>query len=275
MRIIRTVAASFAAAIALAACDPAPPYSNVQANPGGGVGFSDYRAYLRAQEELSRIRAQQARQATASQNPVMQVMPGRQQAQASAGSGGSIGAEAVAALRPGASAATQQPVGPRQDTSQPPVQQGGTGVGAPLSALSPQAAAPVGQSEAVSEQTFTPQPFGTPRQNRVVQRDHVPQVRVDSVPQGAGGPNLFEYALSTTHNVGDARHGRSHPLRWRRWERACAQYRTQDEAQEAFLAAGGPERDPNHLDPDGDGFACWWDPAPFRQAARAAQLGRP
>jgi hypothetical protein len=44
---------------------------------------------------------------------------------------------------------------------------------------------------------------------------------------------------------------------------------TQDAAQEAFLAAGGPERDRNNLDPDGDGFACWWDPEPFRRAMRA------
>ena len=270
MRMIRTVAASLIAVTALAACDPEPPYSNVQANPGGGVGFSDYRAYMRAQEELSRIRAAQARQGATAQNPVMQVNPGRPQSEAGSGS---IGAEAVAALRPGAAAASspvQQPPAAQTAQASPPQD-----VGAPLSALAPQDAAPAAQEAGVSSQTFTPQPFGTARQNRVVQRDHVPQVRVDSVPQGEGGPNLFAYALSTTHNVGQERYTRSNPLRWRRWERACAQFRTQDEAQEAFLAAGGPERDPNHLDPDGDGFACWWDPAPFREAARAARLGRP
>ena len=32
------------------------------------------------------------------------------------------------------------------------------------------------------------------------------------------------------------------------------------------LPCGGPERDPRGLDPDGDGFACDWDPAPFRAA---------
>jgi hypothetical protein len=30
--------------------------------------------------------------------------------------------------------------------------------------------------------------------------------------------------------------------------------------------AGGPRRDPLGLDPDGDGFACAWDPTPFRTA---------
>ena len=38
-------------------------------------------------------------------------------------------------------------------------------------------------------------------------------------------------------------------------------------AQAEFLRRGGPDRDPKALDPDGDGFACSWDPRPF-QAAR-------
>ena len=46
--------------------------------------------------------------------------------------------------------------------------------------------------------------------------------------------------------------------------RACAAYSSPDRAQEDFLASGGPERDRKSLDPDGDGFACAWDPAPFR-----------
>ena len=39
-----------------------------------------------------------------------------------------------------------------------------------------------------------------------------------------------------------------------------------DVAQEAFLAQGGPQSDRKGLDPDGDGFACDWDPRPFRAA---------
>ncbi|CAN0586593.1 unnamed protein product, partial [Ectocarpus sp. 12 AP-2014] len=41
-----------------------------------------------------------------------------------------------------------------------------------------------------------------------------------------------------------------------------------DQAQIAFLEAGGPEKDRNGMDPDGDGFACNWDPTPFRRAAQ-------
>jgi hypothetical protein len=46
---------------------------------------------------------------------------------------------------------------------------------------------------------------------------------------------------------------------------ACQRFPTEEAAQEAFLKAGGPERDPKKLDPDGDGYACRFDPTPFRQ----------
>jgi hypothetical protein len=39
-------------------------------------------------------------------------------------------------------------------------------------------------------------------------------------------------------------------------DRDCADFDTQEEAQEFFLAAGGPERDPHGLDGDNDGIAC-------------------
>ncbi len=47
-------------------------------------------------------------------------------------------------------------------------------------------------------------------------------------------------------------------------QRACARYDSQDLAQAEFLASGGPRMDRRGVDPDGDGFACGWDPAPFR-----------
>jgi hypothetical protein len=47
---------------------------------------------------------------------------------------------------------------------------------------------------------------------------------------------------------------------------ACAKYASPDLAQQAFLERGGPERDRLGVDPDGDGFACSWDPRPFRTA---------
>ncbi|WP_071797979.1 hypothetical protein [Natronohydrobacter thiooxidans] len=252
----------------LTACDTSAPYSNVIDTTGRGVGFSDYAQYLRAQEELSRIRRSEVAQARGVQAAPQGAPQFGPQAAAQPAT---IGQEAVAAVRGTPQTAPQPfPVGQQQPASmaQPmaPVQTAALGA-------TPQQNAPAPRAAGVSEQTFTPQPFGTPQQNRLVERDFVPQVHVSEseLMQGSSGPNLFVYALSTQHNVGEARYKRSHPLRWRRWESACAQYPSQDLAQEAFLAAGGPANDPNHLDPDGDGFACWWDPAPFRQAARTVR----
>ncbi|MEY4982768.1 MAG: hypothetical protein RIR62_1034 [Pseudomonadota bacterium] len=77
------------------------------------------------------------------------------------------------------------------------------------------------------------------------------------------GPNIVQYALQTTHNPGTQVHSRS-ALRFTDPQAACARYASPDLAQQAFLEAGGPERDRRGLDPDGDGFACSWDPRPFR-----------
>lgn len=100
------------------------------------------------------------------------------------------------------------------------------------------------------------------------QRAQYQVIEVTSVPDSSvsGGPNLVAFALGTSHAPGTQMHRRINPLRWSRTEAACLQFRNQDAAQEAFLADGGPDRDPGNLDPDGDGYACWWDPTPLRQA---------
>jgi hypothetical protein len=87
------------------------------------------------------------------------------------------------------------------------------------------------------------------------------------VRTGPSGPNVVEYALSTRHNPGVQMHQRF-PLRFRSPAAACAEFASNDLAQEAFLARGGPQRDPLGLDPDGDGYACGWDPRPFRAAVQ-------
>ena len=100
------------------------------------------------------------------------------------------------------------------------------------------------------------------------QREQYQVIEVATVPDSSvsGGPNIVAYALGTSHAPGTEVHRRINPLRWSRWENACLQYRNQDAAQEAFLQNGGPERDSGYLDPDGDGYACWWDPTPLRHA---------
>lgn len=77
------------------------------------------------------------------------------------------------------------------------------------------------------------------------------------------GPNIVAYALQTTNAVGQQVHRRFAPNA-NRAARTCAAYTSAEAAQRDFLARGGPERDRLGIDPDGDGFACRWDPAPFR-----------
>lgn len=85
-------------------------------------------------------------------------------------------------------------------------------------------------------------------------------------PPASTGPNIVEYALSAPNSKGQSWYSRFVFSGEGRQLRNCAEYSTPDEAQRDFLARGGPDRDPRGLDPDGDGFACAWDPAPFRAA---------
>lgn len=85
--------------------------------------------------------------------------------------------------------------------------------------------------------------------------------------RGSAQPNVVQYALQTSHPRGTKVHRRVNIASASRTQRNCAQYTSADEAQIDFLAFGGPDRDRKGLDPDGDGYACGWDPAPFRRAA--------
>lgn len=93
-------------------------------------------------------------------------------------------------------------------------------------------------------------------QYQVIQPTAIPE-------RTATGANIVEYALRTTNNPGTQMYKRS-SLRLTDPLVACARYGSPDLAQQAFLESGGPERDRKGLDPDGDGFACTWDPRPFR-----------
>ena len=93
------------------------------------------------------------------------------------------------------------------------------------------------------------------------------QARPAPVASGAKGAELVDYALSVSNAVGQAVWPRG-SVKMANHERACAKYPGNDLAQAAFLKRGGPERDPLNLDPDGDGFACAWDPRPFQQARK-------
>ena len=97
-------------------------------------------------------------------------------------------------------------------------------------------------------------------QYQVIQPQALPE-RTDT------GPNIVAYALSTSHPVGTKVYRRSGFNAKNRYARSCSQYRHQDHAQTAFLEAGGPQRDRSGMDPDGDGYACRWDPSVFRNVS--------
>ena len=81
-----------------------------------------------------------------------------------------------------------------------------------------------------------------------------------------GQPNIVAYALQTDNPVGTPLYRRTNFRSAQRHAAACAAFPSPDQAQIEFLSRGGPSRDRRGLDPDGDGYACSWDPSPFRNA---------
>ena len=106
------------------------------------------------------------------------------------------------------------------------------------------------------------------RERLARQRAQMQVATLEAIPDRprSTGPNIVAYALSTNNRVGETVHRRSGRFNEDRYRRACAAYGSTDQAQAAFLEAGGPRNDRKGLDPDGDGFACRWDPTPFRNA---------
>lgn len=90
-----------------------------------------------------------------------------------------------------------------------------------------------------------------------------------ALPERTAGdqPNVVAFALQTSHPVGTKVYSRAGLNGAARAERNCAKYASPDLAQIEFLSRGGPARDRLGLDPDGDGYACRWDPRPFRRAS--------
>lgn len=97
------------------------------------------------------------------------------------------------------------------------------------------------------------------------QREQYTVVQPTALPQPTGdtGPNIAQFAMSTSHAPGTKMYSRS-SFQFRSYEAACGPFSSADLAQIEFLRRGGPQRDPMGVDPDGDGFACGWDPRPFR-----------
>ncbi|WP_371037896.1 MULTISPECIES: hypothetical protein [unclassified Rhodosalinus] len=221
---------------ALAACSPAVPDS--------GPGFDDYDVY----------EARRAARDAALEAPVTVRPP--------AAAESPLDAARAALAEPGASgeAAAAPPRSAREDPMQaspsnpPPVVVNNPGL------------SDENDFEAVSErrgiESDAERLARAQAQYQVIQPEALPE------RPGAREPNVVAFALQTTHPVGTRVWSRAGINAEARFRRNCAEYASSDRAQADFLARGGPERDPRGLDPDGDGYACAWTPAPFRAAVR-------
>ena len=229
---------------ALTACAPAVPDS------GAGVGFQDYSQYQREKAARDAALAGNALPApnAVSSEPLGAIPPGATSAQP----GADVAADARAALEATA-ANSGQPI--LQASPSNPVPEG---------VMNSAGISRENSFEAVGEQRSIEDDASRIAQNRAQYQVIAPEA-VGNRP-GDVGPNIVAYALATKHPVGTLVYRRVGINKTGKFERNCAEYASPDLAQVEFLKRGGPERDRLGLDPDGDGYACGWNPAPFRKA---------
>lgn len=234
-----------------AACSSAPPNDVAE-----GVGFGDYASYQQRQAAAAATARANTVQAGRISNETV-VPP-------SAAGTDPLTARAARAI---AAAEAQTAAPPPQNVPPAPAQ---TVQAAP-------SATPGGNAAISDEQDFEAvaarETIESDAERLRQMQEQMVIVEPTAVPQrpNSSGPNIIEYALSTSHPVGQQVHRRS-GLNARRHEQNCASYQSDDLAQQAFLAAGGPERDRQALDPDGDGYACNWNPGLYRNAARSGRF---
>jgi hypothetical protein len=243
-------------ALALAACAPAVPDS------GAGVGFQDYDSYIARQRALAAAPPVAA-------PPV--VTPGFDPASAAAAIDRAEGRAAPAPVT-GAAIGALPAVRPRGNAPAGIAEQSGEMVHATPApaAVTPVPATP-GTPGISDEQDFQAvaarETIESDRARIERNRAQYVVVQPRDLPQRPGdtGPNLVDYALATTNPPGTPLYSRRSLVR-KDPLAACARFTSPDIAQQEFLREGGPQRDRLGVDPDGDGFACDWDPRPFRAA---------
>ncbi len=252
---MRSVVLVIVSSLVLAACVPQGQQGET------GVGFGNYKDYLK----------EQAARKAVQRGPERTIVPPVTRAPDSGETTTTTVARAEAAPAP---------------VPQPP---------APAPTPVAQSPAPVAAEEQTAGQT-TEQPAEQPAEQRLARsaisdeqdfeavsgretiesdaeriaasRQRYQVIEPGALPERPGdmGPNVVDYALATSHPVGQKIWRRITILSANRFNRNCAGYASSDHAQQDFLARGGPKWDRLGLDPDGDGYACYWDPAPFRAA---------
>ncbi len=258
---------------ALAACAPAVPDSGargtVAPDIGRGVGFNNSLELARQREAERRAREAAL---SSSVQPLQTVVNGQPVPRA-AGAAGPASQTAVIPARPASTqTAGRDPelvaIEARADAQARAANSGQAVVNA-----SPSNAAPaIINNPGISSE----QDFNSVSSQRSIEADAAriaanraqrATVAPTALPtrEGSQQPNIVAYALSTSHPRGTRVHRRTGFNAAAKFQRNCAVYASNDEAQIDFLVNGGPARDRMGLDPDGDGYACGWDPAPFRR----------
>lgn len=252
------------ATVALAACQPAVPDSGAGlVDPGRGVGF-DNPSTLAARE----ARNAQLSGATVPVAPAVgtQALPPSNAARVTAQP--STAARAVSDPQ-GLDAELAQIA--RQNDAAAAQSNSGQGV---LNASPSNAAPPILNNPGISDENSfdavaSRESIESDAARIAANRQQYEVIQPTALPSRAGTsqPNVVQYALQTNHPKGTKVYRRISIASAAKFQRNCAQYNSSDEAQIDFLSFGGPERDRKGLDPDGDGYACAWDPAPFRRAS--------
>lgn len=242
-----------AALVALAACQPTVPDS------GAGVGFGDYATYQQqqaAREAQLRGQTTVVPPAPAVTGAPLSATAPQATPPAAAGAGATPGSELArdtqAVLNATRANSGQKPLD-ASPSNPPPAQ-----VNNPAGISNENDFGAVGARRSIKDDAAL----------RAQQQAQYQQIQPTAVPTrtGSSGPSIVEYALKTTHPRGATQYRRTGINLQAKYERNCAKYPSPDLAQREFLAKGGPQRDRLGLDPDGDGYACSWDPAPFRTA---------
>lgn len=244
--------------LAIAACGPTLPESGV------GAGVGDYNSYLRSREAAA-VRPQ----------PI--VPPGFSTDVVGAAIDRADGSVSAAASAPVAAPGTAAVIGA---TPTAPVFSAPVSSPSDLSASRPRGNAPTtireesGEVANANPGISDENDFQAVSQRETIESDkqriernrsQYVVIQPGALPTRPGelGPNIVDYALATNHPVGTQLYRRS-SFGAGSAATKCARYASPDLAQTEFLAKGGPDRDRLGLDPDGDGYACAWDPSPFR-----------
>lgn len=255
---------------ALAACQPAIPDSGA-GDPGRGVGFDNsFEAQRKRDAALAASQAQATVPAAATVQanalPVATDTPTPAQT-------------ALSTPAPNLTPASPQPLNldaqqaaieDAENASATAANSGHQVVNASPSNPAPTAANTAGISD---ENDFDAvagrQSIASDKARIAANRAQYAVVQPTALPTRAGTaqPNVVAYALETSHPRGTQVHRRISLVSANKSARNCAAFSSADEAQIDFLARGGPIKDRKGLDPDGDGYACGWDPAPYRSAS--------